>query len=353
MRDAVRVRIAGALPLVVFLLGGFAVYASGQSARPLRHRLSPVTDRAQGWHDDQTLVHDGTTRYFRFYVPAGLPDRPPVVFLFHGGTQSMRKIFRTAAGGTQTWQELADEERFLLIVPNGTNAGTGDARGDDQNWNDCRAEPGGRDSRADDVGFSTALIDWADREIGIDRGRVYATGASNGGGMTYRLAIAAPERFAAVAVFIMNLAAGSECGAPAHPVPILICNGTADPLVPWGGGGVVRGRRGEVISAADTLALWRQADLATAPPVEVTRFPDISRDDGSTVTCERFAPRAGGAEVVFCTVAGGGHTMPSREHPVPRWARVLVGSQNQDVEGARVAWEFLRRHRLAGPPPRS
>jgi polyhydroxybutyrate depolymerase len=353
MHESCRARICAVIGLsVIFAAGWGSRPAAAQAARSIRHRVVPVTARTPGWHDDQEIVVGGVTRYFRFYVPSGLAERPPVVFLLHGGTQSMRKIFRANAGGSQTWQEVADEERFLLVAPNGTNARTADARGDDQNWNDCRSGLAEHGAGADDVGFITALIDWADRAVGIDRSRVYVTGASNGGGMSYRLAIERPDRFAAVAVFIMNLAADSQCGAPKTPVPILICNGTADPLVPWDGGGVVGGRRGQVLSAPQTLKIWKEADRIADAPAAVTRYPDLDREDGSTVSCERFVPRPGGADLVFCTVEGGGHTMPSREHPVPRWARLLVGGQNQDVEGARLAWEFLRAHRLAAPAPR-
>jgi polyhydroxybutyrate depolymerase len=310
--------------------------------------VEAVGMRAPGWHDEQTLRHDGQTRYFRFYVPERLEDHPAAVILLHGGTQSMRKIFRPNAGGTQAWRDLADANHFLLIVPNGTNARTGDPRGDYQNWNDCRSNAGAGATKADDVGFITALVDWAQEQVGIDPARVYVTGASNGGGMSYRLAIERPDRFAAVAVFIMSLPADSACGPPRTPVPILICNGTADPMVPWGGGGVAGGRRGTVTSAVDTLRAWQAANRSVLTGAEVTRYPDLDQTDHSTVSCERFLPQPGGAELLFCPVAGGGHAMPSRAHPVLRWVEWLLGRQNRDIEGAGLAWEFLRSHHLPG-----
>ncbi len=322
-----------------------AAAAGGQPAAPHRHART-VSLRAAGWHDDLSIALAGVTRYFRVYVPPGLPARPAVVFVLHGGTQSMRKIFRPNAGGSRAWRALADEASFLVIAPTGVNERSGDAFGDDQNWHDCRDEIGGRG--ADDVGFITALIDWADDAVGIDRSRVYATGASNGGGMCYRLAIERPDRFAAFAVFIMNLPRGGACGAPARPVPMFICNGTADPLVPWAGGGVARGRRGEVMSAAETLAAWQAADHTGTVPGEVTHFPDLTGDNASTVVAARYLPVGAGAEVMFVTVEGGGHAMPTRDYPAPRWALRLIGlgNQNRDVEGARLAWDFLSRHRL-------
>ena len=333
-----------------------ALAAAGRvHARPLgaagSHRhLRQVAPTAPGWHDDLTLEHGGLNRYFRYYVPARMPSRPALVVLLHGGTQSMRKIFNAEAGGTQTWLDLADAQGFVVLAPNGVNPRTGDAAGDFQNWNDCRRAAGRSDTTADDVGFIVAAVDWVDAAIAIDRSRVYATGASNGGGMSYRLAIERPKVFAAAAVFIMNLPTDSECGPPLTPVPIFICNGTADPVVPWGGGGVAEGSRGSVTSAAATLAAWLAANHAGPAPSSTTTLPDLAPNDGCTVTMDRYLPGPGGSEVEFCTVTGGGHTMPSIAHPVSPLLLKLIGlgNQDRDLEGAREAWEFLSRQRLGG-----
>lgn len=342
---AVIARVAVVLAAVVI-----AAARRDPGRSPRRHLEQAL--RAPGWHDDLALSHGGLLRHFRTYVPRSLPPRPPVVVLLHGGTQSMRKIFRTNAGGTQAWPSLADAEGFLLLVPNGVNADTGDTAGDDQTWNDCRAAMAVDDSRADDVGFVTALLDWAASAYGIDPARAYATGLSNGGGMSFRLAVERPDRFAAVAVFIMAMAADTECPPPAAPVPVLICNGTEDPLVPWNGGAVAGGDRGTVVSAAETLAAWLAADDAGPQPDEAAVLPDLDPDDGCTITSRRYLPHPGGAEVVFLSVLGGGHTVPTRDWPVPEWVLNLFGfgRQDRDVEGARLAWEFLRHHRLPTPP---
>jgi polyhydroxybutyrate depolymerase len=51
----------------------------------------------------------------------------------------------------------------------------------------------------DDVGFLTGIVDKLISEIGVDPGRVFATGISRGGHMAFRLALEAPSRFRAVA----------------------------------------------------------------------------------------------------------------------------------------------------------
>mgnify|MGYP001550796427 CR=1 FL=1 len=102
--------------------------------------------------------------------------------------------------------------------------------------------------------------------------------------------------------------------------------------------------------ARSTLAAWLTANQAGPEPSETRVLKDNEPNDGSTVHGARYLPASGGAEVLVYVVEGGGHTVPTRQYPVPPWARELVkvGNENRDIEGARHAWEFLSRHRL--PP---
>ena len=143
-----------------------------------------------------------------------------------------------AAGGAQECPRIADEEGALLLVPNGTNRDTGAPSGDDQNRNDCRPQG---PTAADDVDFVDALLRWtADRfsdvTLSLDTARTFVTGPSNGGLMTYRLATELPDRVAAAAAFIANRPELSECPMATAPIPVLIVNGTDDPLMPYDGG---------------------------------------------------------------------------------------------------------------------
>lgn len=179
---------------------------------------------------------DGRTRYFNYFVPDNMPANPAVLFLLHGGNADYNDILQRWS----VWKDVSDANGFLLIIPNGVDADDGKASGTDQNWNDCRGDAGSVETGADDVGFLGTLIDWAVASFGIDAQRVYATGASNGGMMSYRLARELSDRIAAVAAFIANEPAVSQCTWPANPIPVFICNGTADQLMPWNGG--ARGR---------------------------------------------------------------------------------------------------------------
>lgn len=329
--------------LQLLLISFFLVSCAGSSG------IDPLPEQSEepGWHE-ATLEHDGLERLFRFYIPVELPSNAPVVILLHGGTQSMDAIFRPNAGGTNEWPILAEEERFLLIVPNGINVETGSPEGDNQNWNDCRTAASSpvSQSGADDVGFITELTYWAESRFGVDASRLYATGSSNGGQMAYRLAIERPDRFVAIAAFIANLPEpeDSVCKTPANQMPVLMVNGTADPLIPFEGGNT---DRGNYLSAPSTRDIWADANSVDIDQRTETELPDIDPNDGSFILCEDDPDPSGtnGLIIRFCRMEGGGHVMPSINHQIPGFVEGFLGSQNSDIEGARFAWEFLSGHR--------
>lgn len=297
---------------------------------------------------DATIVHDGITRYFDYYVPDGLPAAPvPLLFVLHGGTQSNKSLLVSAP---VEFQAIADQEPFIIVRPNGTDPATGQSGANGAfNWNDCRADTGALGTTADDVGFIGALIDWAAASYQIDLDRVYSTGPSNGGLMSYRLAFELSDRIAAIGAVIANLPANSECPAtPAHPVGVLIMNGTVDAFMPFNGGPVAGGG-GVVQSAHETRDFWRTF-LATGPAATHVNVPNINLTDASTVASDAYCNGAQGTAVMLYTVTGGGHTMPSIAHPVPP-NFAFLGPQNRDMEGAQEIWRFLEQHRRNGCGP--
>ena len=157
--------------------------------------------------------------------------------------------------------------------------------------------------------------------------------------MTYRLATERPSRVAAAAVFIANRPRPSECPDATDPVPMLVVNGTEDPLMPYGGGSIAPrlGGVGTVASADATRDYWAEVNRADTTKRTVEQLPDRDQNDGSVIVFETDSPAgSSGAEVRFCRVEGGGHVMPSIKHQLP-------GRQNRDVEGAQLAWSFFER----------
>ncbi|MBU1049603.1 prolyl oligopeptidase family serine peptidase [Candidatus Bipolaricaulota bacterium] len=305
-------------------------------------RLPPVLgDGSVTKIDWQMLEWSGIERVYGIYVPETVLDPAPLVFVLHGGGGSASKTWSQEHG--RSWQALADEHGFVLVLPEGISD-PGDTSG--HHWNDCRTglDPAVIATTEDDVGFIMHLIENVSTTTAIDAARVYATGASNGGMMTYRLAIEAGQQFAAVAAIIANLPDPSACGQPSVPIPMLIMNGTDDPVMPDDGGCVANAscQRGRVLSTLDTVSFWVGANGAASDPT-VVRLPNRAWFDNSRVTVYRFDGGSQGADVIYYRVLGGGHNVPGFESD-SRIARAIAGPKNRDIDGPTEIWAFFQRY---------
>ncbi len=127
------------------------------------------------------------------------------------------------------------------------------------------------------------------------------------------------------------------------PTPLMIANGTLDPLVPWDGG-VVGKDRGYVLSTRETVEWWTNNNHADPSQVQIAVLPDINPEDGCLIWREYFPPQAGGAPVLFYRFEGGGHTLPTLAEPgwFEKVASRLLGPVCHDVDGVLLAWDFFQ-----------
>jgi polyhydroxybutyrate depolymerase len=293
----------------------------------IRYRNLPVESTPY------TLTHDGIEREYRLYVPPNLdPSQPvPLVIALHGGGGTADGMEKLTYSG---FHDLADRDGFFVVYPQGI----------DRHWNDGR--PTGdraHEENIDDVGFIAALIDHLAEEYTIDRDRVYATGISNGGMMSFRLACDLADQITAAAPVTANLSEAlvARC-APDRPVPLLILNGTDDPLVRWEGGEikVLRQTRGTVLSVDETVAFWQALNGCPDNP-QIERLPDDDPDDGTRVQVDTYAPCNRGAVITLVTVEGGGHTWPGGYQYLPAF---FIGRTSQDIDACDVIWAFFQAH---------
>lgn len=274
-----------------------------------------------------SLRIDGAARQYYVREPTQRPRA--IVVLLHGNGGSARALVAThRPHALHAWHSVAEREALRLVVPEG-------AAGDDgrQGWNDCRADAD-NNPPTDDVRFLTRLA--AAQQPRGRRLPVFVAGTSNGGQMALRLAIEQPRAVSGVAAVVAAMAAASECRAPRRAVNVLFVTGTADPIVPYGGGAVRLGNvpRGSVLSAERSVAVW--AELARAPAAGVAvMLPDVDADDGSRVT--RVTHAGARARVEVLRVEGGGHMEPTLTGPRVRWP-----GQNRDIETADATWRFFK-----------
>jgi polyhydroxybutyrate depolymerase len=283
--------------------------------------------RARAHDSSYTLDVNGVTRHFLLHVPEDLPPgkRVPLVLVFHGGGGRASQM-----AGFTGFDAPADREQFIVAYPDGIG----------RHWNDGRGR-----SQADDVGFIRALLDELERSYPIDARRVYATGISNGGFFSNRLACELSDRIAAIASVAATMPEplASECN-PARPISVLYIQGTEDPLVPIDGGkiGFRRGRSlGHNISLADSVKFWRNVDGITSEPV-VENLPQRV-DDGTRVRREVWSGGKDHTEVVAYIIEGGGHAWPDGPQYLPKF---IVGRASENLDATRVIYSFFSRHSL-------
>ncbi len=167
-----------------------------------------------------TLTVDGRSRTYRIYRPATLPaGRPvPLVVMLHGGFGSGRQ-----AEQSYGWDAEADRFGFVVLYPDGLNHA----------WNvggGCCGVPAR--TGVDDVAFISRLVADVQAQLPIDTRRTYATGISNGGMLSYRLACDT-RLFAAIGPDSATLL--GPCPGPA-PTSVIHIHGTADTTIRYLGG---------------------------------------------------------------------------------------------------------------------
>jgi len=195
------------------LLGGVAACGDGSPPSSPAPSASTVSQVPGPGQHELTLVHDGTTRHYRLHAPAGYdPNRPsPLVIALHPYPGDGLSLSRMVG-----LDELAARENFLVAYPDGINRGF--------NALVCCGT-------ADDVGFLTALTEHLIQTWRVDPDRVYLTGISNGGDLSFRAAVEASGRFAAIGVvsggFIGDRAAADDY-APTRPVSAITFIGGQD-----------------------------------------------------------------------------------------------------------------------------
>jgi len=247
--------------------------------------------------DIRIETKDGTRT--AIVVPAG-PVPAPAIIVLHGATIGAHWTMRGSG-----FAEAAAAHSFVAVFPDGIN----------RVWNDGREA--GRISRIDDVGFLRRLVAQLIALSIADPTRVYLAGMSNGGMMTFRMLCEASELFAGAGTLIANMPAGIGDGChPKKPLPIVMFNGTADPLVPYDGGGVgFAGRRGNVWSAERTAAFLAQVNGCAGPATRP--LASVSAGEVTKVVRLDWSPCSSGPPVTLYRVEGGGHQVFGRTDVFP------------------------------------
>jgi polyhydroxybutyrate depolymerase len=323
----------------------------------------------------EKVTVDDVDRNFMVRLPSGYdPQRHyPVVILLHGMNQDADDMERLTR-----FDELADKDGIIAVYPLALHGrwnvgvqpqerqpmGMGPGRhrryggggypgggggypgggggypgGGGRQPSDRQPDEQRRPAPADDIGFFNQMLDYLGAKFSVDASRIYATGLSEGGFMSLRLGCALSDRIAAVAAVGAAMPKTMIC-LPSRSVPMLMINGTSDPVVPYGGG-TEHNLNLATISAEDSAKAWAKIDRCEEKP-EKTKIP-AKEKGGMETKVDTYGGCQQNAQVVLYSVKGAGNTWPGGEqYEVEK----TIGKTSQDINANETIWSFLVTQKL-------
>ncbi|MFZ4506373.1 MAG: alpha/beta hydrolase family esterase [Fimbriimonas sp.] len=260
---------------------------------------------------------DGVTRTYLLYVPKSYQARKstPMLVMLHGYTGNARvQIPYTGL------DRVAEKEGFLALIPDG--------QGMPRGWNVGFLALTGRQ---DDAKFVLAALDSSEKELNVDKRRVYVAGHSNGGMMANYLGSIATDRFAALGSVAGTIGtegrAGTNIPLPKGRISAILIHGVKDATVPYD---AAASRMGWQSVSAPKAAQWwaKQNELGETPRTEI-------RDD--QVKAETWSRRGRREQVVLLS-------LPEQGHDYLRAKRQADGSFS-GFDTTTELWNFFKSKR--------
>ena len=351
--------------------GWLRIYAAWTAAACAASMI--VAHGADAQETKEKVVVENVERTYVVRLPKGYDQerKYPVVILLHGMNQDAGDMERLTR-----FDELADKDGIIAVYPSAMHGrwnvgvhpepqrrmgpGPGPRRypgggypggGYPGGGYPRRYPPGGppggqrreenRPAPADDIEFLNQMLDQMANKFSVDSTRIYATGLSEGGFMAMKVGCAMADRIAAIAPVGAAMPKTMVC-LPSRPIPVVMVNGTSDPVVPHGGG-TEHNQQLPVISVEDTAKAWAKIDRCAEKPTQ-TKLP-ARQKGGMETKVDTFAGCQQGAQVVSFNIKGGGNTWPGGEqYEVEK----QVGKTSQDLNANETIWEFLVTKKLPG-----
>jgi poly(3-hydroxybutyrate) depolymerase len=332
----------------------------------------------------EKVTVDDVDRNFMVRLPKGYDPQQhyPVVILLHGMNQDPEDIERLTR-----FNELADKDGIITVYPaalhgrwnvgvrpqergptsmgpgRGGRRGGGGYPGGGYPGGGGGGYPGGggggyprgggqqpqggqpseekRAAPADDIAFFNQMLDHLGTKFSVDASRIYAAGLSEGGFMSLRLGCALGDRIAAIAAVGAAMPKTMIC-LPSRPVPLVMINGTSDPVVPYGGG-TEHNMSLATVSVEDSAKAWGRIDRCEEKP-EKSKL--AAREKGGMETkVDTYNGCQHNSQVILYSVKGAGNTWPGGEQFE---VEKTIGKTSQDLNANEVIWSFLVTRKLPG-----
>jgi poly(hydroxyalkanoate) depolymerase family esterase len=248
-------------------------------------------------NSNSTILIKGAERAYQFHAPAQVPPNSPLVFSIHGLNQT-NTWMRQASG----FDRIADRDAFVVVYP--------------QALNNASNQPSWNLSGTTELDFILALIDTMVGRYQIDRNRVYSTGFSMGGMLSYYLTCNASDKIAAIAPVSGYLMGGIGTCNTKRSMPIHHIHGAADDFVKY------------VNLPAYLKTLANKFGCKTEATVTQ---PYPSNKPSQKVKMESWGPCDGDTELNLVSIESLGHAYTT----------------GPDLQTTEEAWSFLKKYSLA------
>ncbi len=313
----------------LFLLLGLALVST----------FPPVRAATPLGHEARTITEGGIERLYLLHIPKQYDQTKPMplVLMLHGFGDTAANAVRETG-----WSTKADREGFIVAYPQATRPDERAApnlRTNGTAWNDGSGRFHSSERNIDDVAFIRSVIERTQKEFSIDAKRVYVTGFSNGGSMTFRVGNKLADLVTAIAP--VASASWADTLQPARKLFMLYITGTKDPLNPLEGG-VPRlafkkqSLEGTAKRSVETqIAQWVSAlGLPSSPVIDVT----VNGVRRQVYGAPKTSP-----QVEYITIEGLGHIWAGGENLLPEF---VVGKPTDKLNATDTIWAFFSKQSM-------
>lgn len=282
---------------------------------------------------EKTLLHEGLQRTYWLHIPTNVMPNAPLLVVIHGYTSKARYIMDYS-----NMNDIADREGFVVAYPQGTVDLQGNTFfnvGYDSH----------KYSKVDDVSFIRQLVQDLRKRYDLSSDKIFATGMSNGGDMSYMLACTSSDIFKAFAPVagVLMKEIHDSCNTEA-PVPLFEIHGTKDYISLYEGDMDNSDGYGAYLDLISSTQFFVKANKLNK--ISINRLEDKDPNDGSSVTFERYYSEDNNRQVWFYIIEGGGHHWPGAQiawwqYPMD-WIRAR--SDNRDINASEEIWSFFSEY---------
>lgn len=266
------------------------------------------------------------TRKYILHVPESYNKNKetPLVLAFHGGMGTAKIMAEN-----YDWIPKSDKEGFIVAFPNGVSKLPS---GKFATWNAGNCCGYAVESNSDDVAFVKAIIEDIKKKVNV--GKIFATGMSNGGMISYKLACEMSDTFTAIAG-VSGTDNYNGC-VPKKPISIMHIHGLKDDHVLFNGGcgpKCIAGSEANFVSVPNTISKWVDRNNCDKNPQTVPLNENAYYD--------LYANCNDGVKVKLIVVKDGGHSWPStKKAPNP----LEKSTSSQAISATDEIWDFFRNN---------